>query len=311
MSYRIALLSFALVVSFAALSAGAEEEPAQSSESTIVQADSLNLVFASTLETKLTWNHTVTIPFLRASGPLFSGNNLRLKTMAEVAPVSLNAKLDVAFTPIAFLQFYGQAGIGSGWNLPIATGLALNTEETADAPEGEPFEGAVWFGRFGGTFQFDMAALLPGDWNHVVVQVSQGMRYRANTAAAPGEAWYWENNAGESLNGWTYQATYVLGYQMPVMVNLIALLAECDINLYKSPGGDLWGESEAYWVFGPVVNAQPLKNLSLALIAQARTRRNFTAGTADDPWYRSRVLDTTNPWRIEFYRVALNATLSL
>lgn len=310
MSYRLALLLLAFVLPVTALFA-ADEAPAPAKESPVLHADSLNLVFASTLETKLTWNHTITLPVLRSSGALFSGNNLRFKTMAELAPVSLNAKLDVSFTPIAFLQFFGAAGIGSGWNLPIATGLALNTKATVGDPVGEAFEGMIWFGRFGGTFQFDLAALMPGDWHHVVMQVTQGLRYRANTAAAPGAPWYWENNAGESINGWTYQATYVLGYQMPIMINMIAVMAECDIDFYNTPGGELWGESEPNWTFGPVVNAQLHKTFSLALIVQARTRRNFTAASAEDPWYQNRVLDTTNPWRIEFYRVALNATLNL
>jgi hypothetical protein len=44
---------------------------------------------------------------------------------------------------------------------------------------GNGLDGAVWNVHLGNTFQFDFAAIFPGDWNHVVVQIYNEIQYYA------------------------------------------------------------------------------------------------------------------------------------
>ncbi len=311
---RVAAFSFGLSAATAfALPAGASD------------STTLSFVFASTLETKLTLTESVTFPLLAGEGDLTEGNNLRLEAAGEISPVSVNATGLAAFTPVAFLVLSTGAGIGTGWNIPIADGLRMNVGETAAdgsytggrTLRDESFGGAVWYWQGGATFQFDFAAIVPGEWNHAVVQTYHGAKYRAYTGASAGDSWLWEADDGENLNGWSYYGSYFAGYQMPVGPSLVGFLVEDDARLYGTSGGSSWGESVPIWTWGPVVNVsfgreiggEPSSNL--AFLLQWRDLRTFTRDTADADYYRARVLVDGNPYRLAFYRAALSYSLRL
>lgn len=279
----------------------------------IKEETSLNFVLATTLEMKAKLTETVTFPVLRGEGALTKDNNLKLSGAAEVSPVSVNGTLKATLTPIAFLQFSASGGVGTGWNIPFASGLRViepvgdHDAEKADAS----FDGIVWYGEGGATFQFDLAAVVPGDWNHVVFQTYHGARYRAFTGADQDESWLWEADAGENMNGWYYYGNYFLGYQMPLKVSMAGVLFEETLNLYDVAGRADWGDDVSRWVFGPLVNFDVTDKFSCALLCQMQTKRNFTGDTGDYKNYRKRVIDTEDPRRVEFYRAAINATIKL
>ena len=272
---------------------------------------SLNYVLATTLETKATLIETITMPFLAGSNPLTAGNNLQFKFAGELSPVSLNGTIDTLWTPIAFLQFSTGAAIGSGWNIPIANGLTYNVPSGNEGNlDDASFDGLVWSAKCGGTFQFDLAAILPGAWHHVVFQTYHEAKYRALTSAADNESWLYEADEGENRNGWNYYGSYFLGYQMPIILNMAGLLVETEKFLYNTDDSDSWGENYLRWKIGPVFNFAVTERLSLALILQMHTVRNYTNSTKDY-FYQYRIIDTTDPLRFEFYRAALNLTLVL
>lgn len=280
---------------------------------------SLGFVAATTLEAKVKIVQSVKFPVLTGNNPLTSGNNLQIKGAFELSPVSVNGTIDVAFTPVAFLVFYTGAGIGSGWNIPIAHGLRMNKPvlDSENKPTGEQdltgkaFNGAVWYGKAGGTFQFDLAAVIPGDWNHVVVQSSHEVKYRALTSAKKDESWLYEADSGENRNGFAYYGSYVLGYQMPIILNMVALLVEEDLYLYNTENRSFWGDDLGRWTFGGIFNFQATKKLSVALIVQGKTIRNFKDNSGDNTYYQTRAISDTNKLGISFYRAAINGTYIL
>jgi len=277
-------------------------------------------------ELKIGYTHTFKFPFLRLNNFLMSDNNIRFSLTGEVTPISMNGIIDAVLTPVAFLEFKIGGGIGSGWPLKLfgsnLYGIGLNLP---DADNNASYSGKAFDALFlkffaGGTFQFDFAAIFPGDWHHVVVLSNHEINYHHNTRAKDGQPWYYEADDGENRNGWNYFGNIVLGYQMPIFLNMVAFMAEMNLYLYKKVpsleiGRDraLWGDDLVRWTFSNILNFQVTKQFSLALITQFRTRRNFTnfnekeARKAKEPFlhYQYRDLNTANKLRLEFYRVVL------
>jgi hypothetical protein len=287
----------------AAFSAGALPE---------VSADrGINFTVSSLPEAQISFTQGFTFPFLRGDGPLTAGNNVRAALNAALTPVSVSGAVETVWTPIAFFKFAAGVKAGSGWNISLLggdiTGMGLNRPGADQSGQvvGDPLDGLVWRAHLGGTLQFDLAAIFPGDWNHLVMQSSHQVYYRAYTRASGDDAWYYEADFGENQNGLNYYGSLLLGYQMPVFLNTLGILAEVDKYLYDSPGGDAWGGSLNRYILGLLLNFTITPQTSAALITQFRTLRNYTNPNAEDLYYRYRTFDTSNPQRLEFYRAAL------
>ncbi len=299
----------------------AEESAAPAGQPAKFTTD-FGFVIATTLEAKATLTEHLAIPVFTGEG-LFSGNNLELKLAEELSPVSANLGFEAVLTPVAFLQFNAGVMIGSGWNfLGIANGLGINAPlndgSHNSAISADPFRALMYKCKFGGVFQFDLAALLPGDWNHIVARSYHEFNYRGLAGVSDSASWQYEADAGENRNGWNYYGNYPIGYQMPVFLQTVALLLETDKSLYNTPGGTVWGEDQMRLNFGPILNFQFTGQISLALIVQLKTARVNTAATqmVDDgsgnrryTWYQDRVLDAANPQTIVWNRAALSLNL--
>jgi hypothetical protein len=284
----------------------------------IISSSSSFLLQVSTLpEAKLGFSHRIVLPFLQGESPLTSDNNLSLSLTGEVSPISLNGLFDAVVTPIAFIELSAGGRIGTGWPLELLGsdiyGTGLNTINGDKAEySGSPFDGIVWKVQTGGTFQFDLAAIYPGDWNHVVFLTYHEINYSAYTRAKEHEAWYFEADDGENVNGFNYYGNFLIGYQMPrkpFFLNLVGFLAEMELYLYDTPGREIWGDDLIRWTFSNILSFDFTDQFGIAVITQFRTRRNFTNfdERTDDIYsvhYRNRILDTSNPLRLEFYRVA-------
>lgn len=178
------------------------------------------------LELKGYYTHSWRIPALQWSdGPLASGNNLTIRSQTGVSPISVTQDLRAVLTPIAVLQFTAGTTLGTGWNLQIFDGLG--TVDTTDGSvDSGSLEGLVMRSYIGGTFQFDFAAVVPGEWNHVVTVISPQWTYNLLSSAGSDEPWSFENDAGANYNGWTYRTTAFLGYQPPLRLNTVGVLYE-------------------------------------------------------------------------------------
>jgi hypothetical protein len=293
-------------------------------ESGIKTSTNLQLQVSSVPEAKLVFSQSFIFPFMQGSGPLTRDNNIATALTAEVTPISLTGKAEVIWTPAAFFLLSGGGLAGSGWNMALGNGIGINKPEDENAVpppprkatiDGSAFDGLLWRAWGAGTLQFDLGAIIPGSWTHVLFQTRQEIRYGAYSRAKPGESWIFEADYGENQNGWVYYASYVLGYQMPLspVLDTIAFMAELekplydttgeDYLLYKSGGGNL-----GRWTFSGLLNFSITKRFSTTLALQMQTSRNH--GSSDfnnvDYYYRDFELkDDGGQRRLLFYRAAL------
>jgi hypothetical protein len=288
---------------------------AQDEKSGIKTSTDLQLQISSVPEAKLSFSQSFIFPFMQGSSPLTKDNNITAVIGAEVTPVSLNGKAEIIWTPAAFFLLSGGGMAGSGWNMPLGNGIGINRPEDESAPkprkaiiDGTAFDGLLWRAWGAGTLQFDLGAVIPGDWTHVLFQSRQELRYAAYSRADPGESWVFEADYGENQNGLVYYASYVLGYQMPLspVLDTIALMAEIEKHLYT--GEEYWGGNLGKWTFSGLFNFSITPRFGMALVLQMQTRRNHGSSNFNnvDYYYQDYELkDDGGRRRLLFYRAAL------
>jgi len=296
----------------------AQDQPPEKSG---VTSSSEFFLQASTMPAiKLGFAEHLYFPFLQGEGPLTKDNNVGLSLSAEVSPISLNGLVEAVWTPIAFFQIIAGGRIGSGWNIKLfggdVYGIGINRPDAAGMAEhsGKSFDGLLWKVQTGAVLQADLAAVFPGEWNHVVLRTYHEINYRGYTAAAKGESWYYENDngqQGENCNGYNYYGNFLLGYQMPIFLNMAAFMTEADLYLYDTPGRKNWGDDLIRWTFSFILNFSLTKKIELALLTQFWTQRNYLEPGWQDMYYRYRTLNKSNPTHIKFYRGAAILTLRL
>ena len=303
------VLLFALILTAHIITAQDESEVTASGE--------LFMQISSVPEVKIGYTHRFIFPFLQGGNPLTEGNNINLSLTAEATPISVNALLNAVWTPIAFIELAAGGRVGSGWHLKLFDddiyGIGLNVPGAGGKAEyeGSDFDALLWKLHFGGAFQFDLAAIFPGDWNHVVFRTYHEINYHANTRAKKDQSWYYEGGDGENCNGFNYYGNFLLGYQMPIFLNMIAVMTEMDLYLYDTPGRKDWGDDLIRWHISGVLNFKISEKFEIMTAVQFRTRRNFIQQDWEDLYYRFRTVDTSNPQSLEFYRVAAVLTYRL
>jgi len=306
---RIALC---ILLSLCAYSLIAEEKHEETNS--VVTSSELVLQVSSLPEIKLGFTERFTFPFLQGESPMTEDNNISLALTAEISPISLNGLVEAVWTPIAFFQFAAGGRIGSGWNLELfgseIYGIGINRPNTEGGYEiiGNPFDGLLWKVQTGAALQADLAAVFPGDWNHIVVRSYHEINYKGYTRAEMGEAWYYESDDGENCNGFNYYGNFLIGYQMPIFFDFVALLTEMDLYLYDTPERSKWGDDKIRWTFSGLFNFTFTEKISLTLIAQCRTRKNYQEANWQDLFYRNRTISNSKPVHLEFYRIAAALT---
>lgn len=285
----------------------------------VTASTDLGVQISTRPEIKVQFIQSFVFPFLQGGGLLTAGNNVKLALTAEVTPISVNGIGEVTWTPIAFFQVIGGGKAGSGWNMPLGNGIGLNVP-VADTDgggrryseiRGGAFDGLLWSAYGGLNLQFDLGAVIPGDWTHVLFQAYNEGRYSAYTRAGPGDSWVFEHDYGENRNGWLWRGRFVLGYNMPLspVLDTIAFMAEGEQYLYDVSGGGFWGDDLSRWIFSGLFNFTVTPRFSTALALQLRTWRNFGSGDLENRngiWYQDLELrDDYGRWRIAFYRAAL------
>lgn len=232
-----------------------------------------------------TYNYVIPVPF--SNHPLLRGNTLTLSPGLELTPVSIAPKFDVAFSPIAFLVFYAGGRIGTGWDLaPMGVkGLAVFDESTKEYESVVPFASYVHQWYLEGLFQFDLGAVVPGEWNHVVTQARYKFLYEGLwNAGGSQEFWRWQGTA-EKASGWQYQASVVVGYQMPLLLQLVGVQFEFEGYFDRHDFPD-WAQQwePAFMKVGisPVMNLQFNEKHSLMVQFRFRSRRSLSTEVPPD-----------------------------
>ena len=233
--------------------------------------------FYQALELRSTFNYSYKIPVPFGTNPLVSGNNLKLNGSVELTPVSIALEPSVEFTPIAFLVFSSGIKLGTGWDFIGINGFANYVDSAAEYEPVTPF--ADWYFRFWmqGLFQFDLAAVLPGDWNHVVTQITYQTTYTANSSVNAGDVWCWQGS-NNLVNGWGLYSSAVLGYQMPLLLQMAAVMFEFD-GYYSydvvKPAYQDFGINFITAQISPLVVFKFNDHHSLTFMVNFSTRRGF------------------------------------
>jgi hypothetical protein len=263
---------------------------------------------------KLILARKMTVPALTGAGALTKGNNLSFTLSGELTPISFCAGLEASLTPIAFLKFSAGASGGTGWDIGF-TGLGIVDPDSGNI-ERQDFGGVVYRAWGKATLQMDLAALLPGEWNHLVAQASSSIEYRAYTGAGAGTAWVWEADEGMNFNGWSLCGEYLIGYQMPIAFSLMGIIVQTESwlgsvrEMAPSDGSKAsrWGSDFTYVTFGPVFGFALNERSGLAILPQFKTGIDWTDATTCIKDFENRVFES--PY-LYFYRVAFDYSLKL
>ena len=291
-------------------------EDGSKEKSKVKYSTNINVAIAWPLEAKLSVAEIIKVPFLNFNTAFTRGNNIAFKLRADISPVTLEGKFDIVWTPVAFLELYGGASIGSGWSIITNSklgsihGLSFNTANATGKTTIIPinFTRAFYSGNFGGAFQFDLGAIIPTDWTHVIARIDQYFLYRGIIDADLSASWVFQNDDGTNRNGWTYFGSYVLGYQMPLPLKLIAFQIETKKTLFRGVRAGLdksdWGEDRFSVVFGPILNFQVTDVFTITLLAQLKTVHTYNSSD-DTLFYQYRTINKSIADKVKFKRVAV------
>ena len=218
-------------------------------------------------EAKVEAGYTVRIPFLQGEGPLFSQNNVKLKGILGVTPITASLTFEAVMTPIAVMELSVGGVLGTGWNFDLMDleGLRKNDGTSTFS---DTLGGMYYKGKAGAALQFDTAAIWPGDWTSVVMRTYHEVNYQGYlTSDPPSGGWEFETG-GLHKNGINYKGEYLIGYQMPLIVNTVALMLETYVD---NIGNDL--EVDMLMDVGLVVNFGFTDRLNLTVIPQMTTKK--------------------------------------
>ena len=176
------------------------------------------------------YDYTIPLP---GSKPLTKDNCLKFGGSFQISPATIKPRVFASYSPIAFLVFNTGFIAGTGWNFLGSQGLASYNPLKGEYDDLTPFKD--WFCDFsvGATFQFDAAALWPGDWHHIVLMATYEFHLSGLSGQANGHPWCWATDC-HMVNGPNYYANIILGYQMPQKLSMAGVQAE--LKGYYSDG---------------------------------------------------------------------------
>lgn len=249
---------------------------------------------------------TVDVPVLRFSHPLTHSNSLKFRGGLKLTPITFESDFKATFTPIAFLQFFMGAGIGTGWSFSRFHGFAKNIDDGTGISKKIPINGKDFFfnTRFGATFQFDLGVATNNKWAHVVFLMDQGFKYFGAGNMTSKDSWVYAEDYGESRNSWLYVAKYVIGYRMPTVLSFIGMQIETEKKLYTDPPNkENWADDYTYAYITPIIAFTATDYLNVVITPQFFTRKNYVKSV--DTFYENNYVDAKKPQYLEFYRVAV------
>ncbi|MGE4454871.1 MAG: hypothetical protein AB7D92_10090, partial [Sphaerochaeta sp.] len=218
--------------------------------------------YGTGVEAKLDAAYQAKIPVLEGEGPLFSGNNVKVKANLGLSPIAGTVTLDAVLTPIAVAEISLGGGLGTGWDFDLMDLEGLKLGTIVGAPlTSDSLNGLYYMGRVGAAFQFDTGAIFSGDWMSVVMRSYHELNYKGFSNASSEQAWEYENG-GAMINGFNYKGEYILGYQMPLMVNLVGLQLETYAYNLFDDATDMVGDLSV------IANTQFTEDLSLLTAIQ-------------------------------------------
>lgn len=224
----------------------------------------VKLTMAYPLEMKMEAGYTLKIPMLEGDGPLFSDNNLKLKGVLGLSPVASTLNFDAVLTPIAVAEVTLGGAIGTGWDFDMMSlsGLLKGPAPIGSVLTSDHLGGAYYKVRTALALQFDTGAIFPGDWSSVLLRTYHELNYQGYTGAGKNIPWEYETG-GAKVNGFNYKGEYVIGYKLPLMLNLVAVQLETyAYNLFDG------GTHDPMYDLGLIGNIELAQGLDLMVVVQ-------------------------------------------
>ena len=253
--------------------------------------------------------HEIKVPFMQRPCALTSGNNVLYRFKGTFSPVSLNAIASATVTPLAFLTFQAGSSIGTGWNVGFSNGLGLNIDGTG-TPAADSLKGVVLESWLSGTFQFDLGAVVPGDWTHLLLAATSKLGYKYYTGAEADQPWQFQVDDGENFNGFSYFGTYVLGYKLPYKVDTVAFSVETEQMLFDNK--DLSSYDPIDWksdfvkvTLGPLINIKLSEDSNIIILIQFTREKDYTDVTVFNNYFINREYEGSY---IDLQRIAFSYT---
>lgn len=230
----------------------------------------------SGVEARETLKGVYTIP-VPGNNFLTEGNRISLEGALALTPVSLTPKFSISCTPVAFLSLAAGAEIGTGWEILGIKSMSCYDKSEADYKQQSAF--GTYFYKVWAcpTLMFDMAALWPGDWHHVVTVASCEFNYSALIGADDDdEIFQWETTPGKKAGAGISQ-NYIIGYQMPLMLNLVGLKFNVDGYIFNNIDSQYRKYKIDYKTYSlaGVFSIQFTEKDSLFGLVEFRTRRSY------------------------------------
>lgn len=269
------------------------------------------------IELKAYYTFQMYFPAMQKDNMLMKDNNVKVNVVANLSPVTFETGLYVEWTPLAFLVFDIGTKVGTGWDFPLLgiNGAAINDPNfgySDDQSMLKGTQGVMSISKMQATLQFDIGAVVPGDWTHVVFAIVENVEYQYFSAASNDQYWVWEADKGENQNGFMWYQKFLIGYQMPTVkaIDTIGFLIETEQritgkNKSKMKDGG-WGSDFMETAFGPLINFQLAPKHQLAILAEFINYRHYTDASMKHRYFENRQVDTSNPTYVQFYRIAFS-----
>lgn len=245
-----------------------------------------------------------TLPILKGSDELTQDNHLAFKLGLELSPLTVAPVASVTFSPIAFLELAIGGTIGTGWSMTDNLQGAMELNESKPKYENlTPF--ANWYLNVWASacLMFDAAAIWEGDWHHIVATATYKAGYQKMTGTKA-TVWGWQASYGLA-DGWIYEQEYILGYQMPLKLSMIAVGTTLAGHYQSSDYGKFSHNYEGDYMtidIWPTAEIKLNDKDKLYVILDFRARRSFKEKYDDDA-YEPFMTTTGREWI--FYALAL------
>lgn len=208
---------------------------------------------------------------------LLKDANVVLTGAFELTPLSVRPQLALGFQPFPFLVFKGGGSIGFGWNMLGFEGLCALDEKSKKYEALSTFSHPFYEVWAQGTLMFDTGALVPGDWNHLIMLASYKTFYSGIAGLEKHRPFEWQGDKNR-VEGLQYEFCGILAYQMPLVLYRAGFMYTAYGHFDGSDYGDFDASYDGAFTQHSLAGLCQFKFAEkdeLTCIAQFTTRRSF------------------------------------
>ncbi|MFA7672125.1 MAG: hypothetical protein WCY53_07730, partial [Sphaerochaetaceae bacterium] len=167
--------------------------------------------------------------------------------------------------------------LGGAWDLGDSLqGLKYICHcDTPYNEKSESFKGIYLKGKVGAALQFDTAAFFSSKWASIFARTYHELSLQSYTNVGKGGAWNFEMS-GYKGDGLFYHGEYIVGYNMPLILDKVAVMVETDINNFND-----FMSTDMLITLSPLLNFRVLDNLNITALVQFNNKASHIPDYAD------------------------------